>query len=216
MSVELSPLCDPDPSLLDTPYQQPPAARRPTESGQAVAQTDEFHWKYVKNAFSDWQVYVAGVMNIGIGAPLYEIALFLPTIILELGYTSSTAQLLTVPIYVSASISSVTVAYFSDKTGRRFPFVFGSLLAVLVGFIMTVVASSNGKLPGLVYAGVFVAACGCYPAFPANVSWLSGNLAGSYKRGAGMAIHIGIGNMGGGELSCLDLTVLINRPDQFV
>lgn len=34
-----------------------------------------------------------------------------------------------------------------------------------------------------------------------NVTWLSSNLAGSYKRAAGMAIHIGIGNLAGAMAS---------------
>lgn len=51
--------------------------------------------------------------------------------------------------------------------------------------------------PRVVYGGVFLAACGIYPAFPGVISWLSNNLAGSYKRSAGMALHIGIGNLGG-------------------
>ena len=69
---------------------------------------------------------------------------------------------------------------------------------ILVGFIIAISASGRG-LPGLVYAGVFIGVCGIYPAFPGNITWLSNNLAGSYKRSAGMAIHIGVGNLGGGE-----------------
>ncbi len=62
---------------------------------------------------------------------------------------------------------------------------------------MSISASGRG-VPGVVYAGVFIAVCGIYPAFPGNITWLSNNLAGSYKRSAGMAVHIGLGNMGGG------------------
>lgn len=51
--------------------------------------------------------------------------------------------------------------------------------------------------PGVVYAGVFIAAAGIYPAFAGNITWLSNNLSGSYKRSAGMAIQIGAGNLGG-------------------
>jgi len=40
---------------------------------------------------------------------------------------------------------------------------------------------------------------GIYPAFPGNVTWISVNLAGDYKRAAGMAIYIGIGNLAGGK-----------------
>jgi hypothetical protein len=67
-----------------------------------------------------------------------------------------------------------------------------------------------------VYFGVFLAVCGktapshllndeiltgsrgIYPAFPGNVTWIANNLAGGYKRAAGMAIHIGVGNLAGG------------------
>jgi hypothetical protein len=55
--------------------------------------------------------------------------------------------------------------------------------------------------PGVVYAGVFIAACALYPAFPGNITWLSNNLAGSYKRSAGMAIQIGVGNLAGGKFT---------------
>lgn len=60
------------------------------------------------------------------------------------------------------------------------------------------VSSTN---PRVIYGGVFVVACAIYPAFPGVVTWLSNNLAGSYKRSAGMAIQIGIGNLGGAMAS---------------
>ncbi|KAK5624628.1 hypothetical protein RRF57_000344 [Xylaria bambusicola] len=101
--------------------------------------------------------------------------------------------LLTVPIYVTASILAVVVAYFSDRVGKRSPFVVGCLIVILVGYILCI---STGT-PGVVYAGVFIAAAGIYPAFAGNITWLSNNLAGIYKRGAGMAIQIGAGNLGG-------------------
>ena len=127
-----------------------------------------------------------------------SISLFLPTIIKELGYTASTAQLLTIPIYITAAVLAVAVAWFSDRQGQRSPFILVCMSAIGIGFLICITASGRG-LPGLVYAGVFIAVCGIYPAFPGNVTWLSNNLAGSYKRSAGMAIQIGVGNLGGGE-----------------
>lgn len=32
---------------------------------------------------------------------------------------------------------------------------------------------AGGSIPGVVYAGVFIAACALYPAFPGNITWLS-------------------------------------------
>lgn len=43
--------------------------------------------------------------------------------------------------------------------------------------------------------------CAIYPSFPGNIAWLSNNLAGGYKRSAGMAIQIGVGNLGGAMAS---------------
>ena len=117
----------------------------------------------------------------------------------ELGYTSSAAQLLTVPIYVAACAVSVTVSFYSDRRRQRFPFVFGGLFTVLVGFIICIVASSRGT-HGAVYAGIFIATCGLFPVGAGMVSWLSNNLAGSYKRSTGMAIQISMGNLSGGKL----------------
>jgi MFS family permease len=67
---------------------------------------------------------------------LYGISLFLPSIINSLGYTSSTAQLLTIPIYITASILAVVVAWSSDRVGKRSPFIIGFLCMMAVGFIM--------------------------------------------------------------------------------
>lgn len=75
---------------------------------------DKFEMRYVLDAFADWQIWLGlfskfcsflGI-NVsltdpckvywGITCPLYGISLFLPSIIKDLGYKSSTAQLLTV------------------------------------------------------------------------------------------------------------------------
>lgn len=132
-----------------------------------------------------------GAVYWGIVAPLYGISFFLPTIIRDLGYTASAAQLLTIPIYITAAAIAIVSAYYSDRHGQRSPFILFFMGMIAVGFVM-VLASTGRGVPGVVYAGVFIAVAGIYPAFPGNVTWISSNLAGSYKRAAGMAIHIGV------------------------
>jgi hypothetical protein len=146
------------------------------KSGRMVAESDSFEWKYVRQALTDWQLYVDLFVFWGGVGPLYGkqasntyqrcgkhanlyilgISFFLPTIIKELGYTATTAQLLTVPIYVAAAIVALIVCWASDraaKSGRsRWPYVFGSLCTVLVGYVMAI-AGSAGNIPGVVYAG---------------------------------------------------------------
>jgi len=164
---------------------------------QRVAQAEEFDWKYVKAAFLDWQIWVSVIVYWGIVCPLYGIALFLPSIIKALGYTSATAQLLTVPIYITAAFLAIAFAWLSDRAGKRSPFILAFLCIMAIGFIMCI----SSTKPGVVYAGVFIAACALYPAFPGNITWLSNNLSGSYKRSAGMALQIGVGNLAGAMAS---------------
>ncbi|KAH6624132.1 major facilitator superfamily domain-containing protein [Chaetomium sp. MPI-SDFR-AT-0129] len=165
-----------------------------------VAQADEFKWTYVKDAFLDWQIWVNIFVYWGVVCPLYGISLFLPTIIKELGYQSSQAQLMTVPIYITAAILAVVAAYASDRVGKRSPFIIGFMLMMVVGFSMCI-ATDPKENPRVVYGGVFIAACAIYPAFPGVIAWLSNNLSGSLKRSVGMALQIGVGNLGGAMAS---------------
>ena len=73
------------------------------------------------------------------------------------------------PIYVTASVLAVAVAYCSDRYGKRYPFILVCLCIMAIGFIMCLSSSK----PGVIYAGVFIAACALYPAFPGNITWLS-------------------------------------------
>lgn len=95
----------------------------------------------------------------GITCPLYGISFFLPSIIKDLGYTSSTAQLLTVPIYITAAVVAVGGAWLSDRYKKRSPFILFFMSLIAIGFII-VLASSDRGVPGVVYFGVFVAVVG--------------------------------------------------------
>lgn len=48
---------------------------------------------------------------------------------------------MTVPIYVVAAILAVVTAYFSDKAGKRSPFIIGFLFMMIVGYSMYVYVS---------------------------------------------------------------------------
>ncbi|KAI4734515.1 MFS general substrate transporter [Aureobasidium sp. EXF-12298] len=168
-----------------------------TEHGYRVAQTDRSDKKFVFAAFKDWQIWVNVVVYWGYVCPLYGISLFLPTIIKELGYKTTTAQLLTVPIYVVASAITIAVAYAADRKRLRSPWILVGLCFQAVGFIMCIATSH----PGVTYAGIFIAACALYQCQPSNITWLSNNLSGSYKRAVGMGIQISVGNLAGAMAS---------------
>lgn len=91
-----------------------------------------------RQAFCAWQIWVNVVVFSGYICPLYGISLFLPTNIKELGYTSTTSQLLTVLIYTVASILTVAIAFWADKIHRCSPFIMAGYVCMLIGFIMCV------------------------------------------------------------------------------
>lgn len=155
--------------------------------------SDEFDMKYVWAAFKDWKIYVHMLITIGIYTPLYSVSLFLPTIVKVMGHSNETAQLMTVPPYVVACLFTIAAGWGADKMKQRGLFMAGFELMAIVGFIM-LLSSGNAAVQ---YTGTFFAASGIYPLVPMGVAWNSNNIGGSLKRGVGIAMHVGFGNLGG-------------------
>lgn len=149
--------------------------------------------KYFYEALKDWKIWVHMFITIGIYTPLYSFSLFLPTIIKTLGYTNEMAQLMSVPPYVAACVFCLAGGYFADRLKTRGVFMIGFTIVAIIGFVM-LVGSQN---PHVKYAGTFFAACGVYPNVPQGVAWNGNNIGGSLKRGVGIAMHVGFGNLGG-------------------
>jgi hypothetical protein len=78
--------------------------RRLKEDQQSSAEHEEFKMKYVWLAIKDYKTWLGMIIYMGCDMPLYAFSLFLPTIISELGYKTTKAQLLTVPPYAAAAI----------------------------------------------------------------------------------------------------------------
>ncbi|KAK0118349.1 hypothetical protein ONS95_012638 [Cadophora gregata] len=176
-------------TFLTTPERIEVERRLSEDSGLS----DDFRLKYVVQAFRDWKIWVNMVITIGLFTPLYSVALFLPTIINNLGYANNEAQLLTVPPYVVACLCTIAGNYAADKAGQRGVFLLGFQGLSVIGFLMLV---TNGK-PHVQYAGTFLAASGIYTMVPLITAWTSNNIGGTLKRGVGIAMQVGFGNLGG-------------------
>lgn len=113
-----------------------------------------------------------------------------------LGYSKANAQLLTIPIYVFASIMTIIFAWWSDRIQTRSPFIIVGFAIASCGFIAQL-AIPHPKYPGLTYGFLFPVAGGLYCPFIILVSWIGNSLAPSSKRAIGMALLISVGNMGG-------------------
>jgi len=125
--------------------------------------------------------------------PGYAIALFSPTIISELGYSSANAQLLSVPPFVVGCVATIIVGIYSDKRHLRGPFIVGSAFVALVGYILLYCSTQ----PGPSYTGAVLAATGTFPPVAIILAWVGSNAGGNLKRGVALAMVIGIGGLGG-------------------
>jgi MFS family permease len=104
----------------------------------------------------DWKIWINCVLTIGIFTPLYSIALFLPTIVKELGYSDNTAQLMTVPIYVGACVCTLLSNWLADKAGQRGAFMLVLESLAILGLTLLI---STGT-PHVQYGGAFFSAAG--------------------------------------------------------
>ncbi|KAM5541460.1 hypothetical protein V8D89_005014 [Ganoderma adspersum] len=152
-----------------------------------------FKWKFLCQAVRDPHTYLMIGVFLFVLIPAYSFSLFLPTIIVELGFSSSTAQLLSVPPNAIGCVLTILAGILSDRVRARGPFVLAGSLTALVGYVILFATKS----PGAGYAGTMVAACGLFPGVALALAWAGGNAGGDVKKAVVIAMVIGVGNLGG-------------------
>jgi len=168
-----------------------------------------FNTHSVLQAMKDYKIYVQVLIYMGYSlllirhtgadfcvrllVPGFGIALFLPTIIQELGFSSTNSQLLTVPAFLSGCFVTLVVSIYSDKHGLRGPYIAGGAFVGLVGFILLYLSTQ----PGLSYFGAILTVTGIFACIPVLMAWVSSNAGSDLKRGVALASVIGFGSLGG-------------------
>lgn len=116
---------------------------------------------------------------------------FQPTILRQLGYTSSQAQVHSIPVFMVAFVLAIVVAWFSDRVSHRFGF---AMLGVGLAMIGWIIELAQANPVGARYFGLFAITSGVYIMMPVLVVWNMNNLGTGYKRVIGAAFQIGGGN----------------------
>ncbi|MCJ1235716.1 hypothetical protein MMC14_003687 [Varicellaria rhodocarpa] len=155
---------------------------------QSINMTSALHF------LKDFKAFLGAIMYFAIIIPAYGFAYFSPTIIKSYGYGPISTQLHSVPPVAAAFVSSLTVAYLSDKFRHRFLFVLIPICVAIagVGILLTVHHNFHAE-----YAALFLVAMGTYSAMPVIICWYIMNLFGHVERSVGTAWMIGFGNIGG-------------------
>lgn len=157
-----------------------------------AVENEKFTWKGVTQALKDPKVWLYGLCFHTINLPICTLALFLPTIINELGYTAAQAQLLSIPPYVAAFVLTMSAAVFAARTKLRAPFIIASSTLAIVGY--AVLISSNR--PSVSYGGALMAVAGAFSAAAIIVSWPANNVSGQTKRAVANGMQLSVGNIG--------------------
>ena len=118
--------------------------------------SNDFDMKYVWQAIKDWKIYIHMVICNAAFCPVYSFALFSPTIIKNMGYTSNEAQLMSVPPYVFACLFTISGSWLADRYRSRGVFLLGFRLLAIAGFAL-LASTSN---PTVQYTGLVLAASG--------------------------------------------------------
>jgi len=161
--------------------------------GVDVPMASHFDWKFVVAGILDWKIWLNFIIYVCILTPVYSVALNLPAISVGLGYSGPIAQLITVPVYITAAISVIILALVADKYRVRSAILLFGLTVSMVGYIILYVSYTNGVR----YFGAFLAASGAYGAFPSIVVLTTNNSGGQTKRATQIAILVGIGGNAG-------------------
>lgn len=121
------------------------------------------------------------------------LSVFLPTILFEMGWTDTKAQLYSVPPYVCACVVAIAVAYASDKTNQRGIYLAVFALIAIVGFALLRFHTDNNVR----YMAVFFITIGAFPGGPGFLSWAINNSAGPSVRAVTSSYVVTLGTIGG-------------------
>lgn len=118
---------------------------------------------------------------------------FQPTILKNLGWTNTSAQWHTIPVYATSFVLTLSSAWLSDYLNHRFLFtVFGSTL-IIIGWAIELAHKSSD---GVLYTGMFFVSAGAFINMSTIVVWLCTNVDKGVKRTVAMGILTGFGNCG--------------------
>ncbi|MCO5565438.1 hypothetical protein L7F22_019111 [Adiantum nelumboides] len=146
-------------------------------------------WK----AIFDWKTWIGMLIYMGVDGPLYAFSIFTPSIVKALGYSSTRANLISVPIYAFACICTVVVGFYCDRKGNR---AIMNMVMISIGITGYIILAAS-RIPGLSYFAIYLAAAGIYPCIPNTIALTSASIEGTYKRSVVMGWIISFGNING-------------------
>jgi MFS family permease len=155
-----------------------------------------FSWRHLADVLLDWKVNLGVIMAWANAGPSSAFSYTMPEILTGLGYTSTIAQLMTIPPYFCGGVSSYLVGRIADRFSWRFPFIVGPMCVLLTGLcIMFGFANKIHNHVAVMYFGAVLSQIGIFPLLPGISAWTGNNIASDRKRSLGVAWLLAGGNL---------------------
>lgn len=140
----------------------------------------------------DWRIHLLTMCFFCCDMTAASVNAFAPTILTELGWTNTTAQLMSMPLWATGMVFAFGVTWLaSSRLDCRTPFLLAAICAQIAGWVVMRVYVPR---VGVRYAALFLMAAGTFPQMPILMAWLSANLRGRRFLAVGMAWMVGFGN----------------------
>ncbi|KAJ5809518.1 uncharacterized protein N7503_001736 [Penicillium pulvis] len=149
-------------------------------------------WRELAMTLLDAKAWLTAFMYFSCNVSFSSLPVFLPTILEEMGYSKINAQGLTAPPFFASFIVTIITPWVADRIQQR-----GLMIAALsliggVGYILCATCTTVGVR----YFGVFLAACGVFPAIANILPWVLNNQGSDTRRGGGIVLLNVIGQCG--------------------
>jgi Major Facilitator Superfamily len=140
---------------------------------------------------TDWKIWAFTLIYFCADMGAASISSFTPTILAQLHWTASTAQVMSIPIWIVGIVVTLSTSYASGKLSLRWPFVLTGAIFALIGWCIQL---KQVQPPGVRYFALYIIAFGSFMQFPILIGWLNSNLRGRPQQAISSAVQLGIGN----------------------
>ncbi|KEF58414.1 uncharacterized protein A1O9_06340 [Exophiala aquamarina CBS 119918] len=159
----------------------------------SIMDHDKITVRQVLSVFVDPRIVLVWTASLASGVIIFGLAYFTPSIVRGMGYSPIRTQLMSVPPFAVAVVTTLCTAYLSDKYNARGFAMIVTYFLSLVGSIIFYV----GRSVPVRYTGLFILLGGVYANVPCLVAWIPNNTAGHSRRATAIAMTCIVNNVGG-------------------
>ncbi|ESZ89649.1 putative MFS transporter [Sclerotinia borealis F-4128] len=167
---------------------------------------EKFHLADSLLIFAQPTTYAFLAIEICLGVPLQSVTLFLPQIVARLGYSPIKTNLYTVAPNISGAVMLLILAFASDYTRRRGPFIALGFAFTFIGFIIYVSIDVTDQLH-VAYFATFMMCWGTAAPSVLLSTWYNNNIPHEGRRVVMSSVGVPLSNL----MGLVSSNVFLNR-----